>query len=66
MPGVKSLEYDTLSKRWLVFVKRDEKMAVYQQLENWISSRTPDVDDLRIEHGRLDDVFRKITEGSLS
>ncbi|MXX98892.1 MAG: ABC transporter ATP-binding protein [Gammaproteobacteria bacterium] len=66
MPGIKSLEYDTLSKRWLVFVKGDEKMAVYQQLENWISSRTPDVDDLRIEHGRLDDVFRKITEGSLS
>ena len=66
MPGVKSLEYDTLSKRWLVFVKKDAKMSVYQQLEGWISNRTPKVNDLRIEHGRLDDVFRKITEGSLS
>ena len=66
MPGVKSLEYDTLSKRWLVFVKDNEKMHVYGQLTNWMSNRTPEVDDLRVEHGRLDDVFRKITEGSLS
>ncbi len=66
MSGVKSLEYDTLSKRWLVFVKNQEKMNVYNQIESWMSSRTPDVDDLRFEHGRLDDVFRKITEGSLA
>ena len=66
MSGVKSLEYDTLSKRWLVFVSDQEKMNVYKQIESWISSRTPDVDDLRFEHGRLDDVFRKITEGSLA
>ncbi len=66
MSGVKSLEYDTLSKRWLVFVKGQEKMNVYNQIESWMSSRTPDVDDLRFEHGRLDDVFRKITEGSLA
>ena len=64
--GVKSLEYDTLSKRWLVFVKDQEKMNVYKQIESWMSSRTPEVDDLRFEHGRLDDVFRKITEGSLA
>ena len=66
MSGVKSLEYDTLSKRWLVFVKNQEKMNVYNQIESWMSSRTPEVDDLRFEHGRLDDVFRKITEGSLA
>ena len=66
MSGVKSLEYDTLSKRFLVFVKNQEKMNVYNQIESWMSSRTPDVDDLRFEHGRLDDVFRKITEGSLA
>ena len=66
MSGVKSLEYDTLSKRWLVFVKDREKMNVYNQIESWMSSRTPEVDDLRFEHGRLDDVFRKITEGSLA
>ena len=64
--GVKSLEYDTLSKRWLVFVKDQEKMNVYKQIESWMSNRTPEVDDLRFEHGRLDDVFRKITEGSLA
>ena len=66
MSGVKSLEYDTLSKRFLVFVKNQEKMNVYNQIESWMSSRTPDVDDLRFEHGRLDDVFRKITEGSMA
>ena len=66
MSGVKSLEYDTLSKRFLVFVKNQEKMNVYNQIESWMSSRTPEVDDLRFEHGRLDDVFRKITEGSLA
>ena len=66
MSGVRSLEYDTLSKRWLVFVDSNQKMNVYSQLESWMSSRVPEVDDLRIEHGRLDDVFRKITEGSLS
>ena len=66
MPGVKSLEYDTLSKRWLVFVQDQEKMNVYHQIESWMSSRTPEVGDLRLEHGRLDDVFRKITEGSIA
>ncbi|MBC6414738.1 MAG: ABC transporter ATP-binding protein [Chromatiales bacterium] len=66
IPGVKSLEYDTLSNRWLVFVDKDLKMHIYGQLQSWISSRTPEVDDLRVEHGRMDDVFRKITEGSLS
>ena len=66
MPGVKSLEYDTLSKRWLVFVKDQEKMNVYHQIESWMSSRAPEVGDLRLEHGRLDDVFRKITEGSIA
>ena len=66
MSGVQSLEYDSLSKRWLVFVSDQEKMNVYKQIESWISGRTPDVDDLRFEHGRLDDVFRKITEGSLA
>lgn len=65
IPGVKSLEYDALTKRWLVFVKANKRIDIYKHLEQWMSSR-PEVDDLRLEYGRLDDVFRKITEGSLA
>ena len=66
LDGVHSLEYDPLSKRWLVFTDGGEKMEVYRRIEQWADNKASEVGDLRVEHGRLDDVFRKITEGSLA
>lgn len=66
MAQIDKIEYDDLSKRWLIFPHQGAQLQAYQAIQGWISAQASAVSDLRLEQGRLDDVFRKITEGSMS
>ena len=65
IPEIDKIEYDALSKRWLIFPHPDAQLRVYRAVQSWLA-QVPAVSDLRLEQGRLDDVFRNITEGSMS
>ncbi len=66
MEGVTAVEEDLVHQRWVIFTEGDRRHAVYQDLGRRIAGRELAADDLRIEHGRLDEVFREITEGSIA
>ena len=64
--GVTAVEEDAVHQRWVIFTEGDRRHAVYQDLERRIAGRDLAAHDLRIEHGRLDEVFREITAGGAS
>lgn len=61
-----SFEYDSHNKSWVMFTKPGQQGEVYERLNHTIKAQSLAVSNLRVEAGRLDEVFREITSGSLS
>jgi len=66
LDGVTAAEEDLVHRRWILFTKKDRQEAVYRDVKRCVADRKLAVSDLRMEQGRLDEVFREITAGSLS
>ena len=66
MEGVAAVEEDAVRRRWVIFTEDERRDAVYRDLGRRIADRELAAHDLRVEHGRLDEVFREITAGSTS
>lgn len=64
--GITSNEYDTQTERWFLFTAQDKQIEVYEGLRQQIDSGAMGLKDLRIETGRLDEVFRELTQGDLA
>ena len=59
MPGVSGFEHDAREVRLYVFPQGKGKLA--DAVADRLRQRQVVFSDLRIEHGRLDEVFRRIT-----
>ena len=63
---IQSFEYNAQNKSWFLFTEEDKQAEAYNQLNQHIHKNSLPLNNLRIEAGRLDEVFREITSGSLS
>jgi len=62
MPGVSGFEQDTRDARLYVFPQgRQQRLA--EAVADRLRQRSVAFEGLRVEHGRLDEVFRRITSG---
>jgi ABC-2 type transport system ATP-binding protein len=59
MPGVSGFEYDEREARLYVFAQGQAKLT--EPVAERLRQRSVAFDGLRLEHGRLDEVFRRIT-----
>jgi len=66
LDGVTAAEQDMVQRRWILFTQKDRQADVYRDVKRCVADRKLAVSDLRMEQGRLDEVFREITAGSMS
>lgn len=64
--GVEMIRHMPPGHQWMVFAKEGKQGVVYEHLHRQMRESSVGVQDIRMESGRLDEVFRDITEGSLA
>ncbi len=64
--GVETIRHTPPGNQWVVFAKQGKQGAVYEHLHRRMRENSAGVRDIRMESGRMDEVFREITEGSLA